>query len=184
MGKRQVAILAIAGAGGLAWWLSRQQDGGGIAPVDLGPWSGGVSMFGPIDGPPVEAPTLVGVGSIVESFFQGIGFTPDQASGVAAGVWAESRFDPNAVNPTSGAYGIGQWLGSRKAELFAQYGPNPGLYDQLQFLAWELTGGDKGGAAVLAQDTATGTLDAYIRKFMRPGAGTAGDLARGAGYLG
>lgn len=39
---------------------------------------------------------------------------------------------------------------------------------------------------MLAQGTADGTLNAYIRNFMRPAAGaeTYGDLARGRAYLG
>ena len=126
-----------------------------------------------------------GGGGPFEAFFRSRGYSAEQAAGIAAGIHAESRGDPAAVNPTSGAYGIGQWLGSRKAELFRRYGEKPTLAQQLEFLAWELAGGDHGGAAVRAQSTATGTLDAYIRRFMRPAAGaeTTGDLARGARYL-
>jgi hypothetical protein len=90
------------------------------------------------------------------------------------------------VNPDSGALGIGQWLGSRKAELQRRYGPNPTLGQQLDFLAYELRGGDHGGKAVLAQGDEAAVLDAYIRKFMRPAAGkeTSGDLSRGMAALG
>lgn len=171
MEARTLAGLGIlAGGAGLAWVLYQQNSAATPAA--------GVA--------PLQEPALVGGGNIVESFLRDNGLTSDQASGVAAGIFAESGLDPNAVNPTSGAYGIGQWLGSRQAALFDQYGPNPSLADQLQFLVWELNGGDHGGAAVLAQQTPAGALDAYIRKFMRPAPGkeTAGDLARGAGYLG
>jgi hypothetical protein len=37
----------------------------------------------------------------------------------------ESSLNPGAVNKTSGAYGIAQWLGSRKKSLFSKYGKNP-----------------------------------------------------------
>jgi hypothetical protein len=113
------------------------------------------------------------------------GLTADQASGVAAGAFAESGLDPDAVNPRSGAYGVGQWLGSRKAELMRRYGAHPSLPQQLDFLNWELHGGDAGGAAVLDAHSASGALDAYVRRFMRPasGAETLGDLARGRNML-
>jgi hypothetical protein len=41
--------------------------------------------------------------------------TPAQAAGAVGGLTGESgrNLDPNAVNPTSGALGIGQWLGAR-----------------------------------------------------------------------
>ncbi len=114
------------------------------------------------------------------------GYGDAQARGIAAGIHAESASDAGAVNPSSGAFGIGQWLGSRKDELFRRYGRNPTLEQQLEFLDWELKGGDHGGAAVRQGDSEEAVLDAYIRKFMRPaeGAETDGDLARGMAALG
>lgn len=114
------------------------------------------------------------------------GFSETQAQGIAAGVEAESRSNYQIVNPTSGAYGIGQWLGSRKRELFRRYGASPTLDQQLDFMAWELRGGDHGGRHVLAETDPERVLDAYIRRFMRPaeGAETIGDLRRGRAALG
>lgn len=114
------------------------------------------------------------------------GFSGEQAAGIRAGIYAESGGNPNAVNPTSGAYGIGQWLGGRKKELFRRYGSNPTAEQQLQFLVWELKGGDPGGASVRKQTTADHALLAYITKFMRPAAGdeTTGDIRRGRAILG
>ena len=127
----------------------------------------------------------MGILSYIESYLSGKGFTASQTSGIAAGIYAESQGDPNARNPTSGAFGIGQWLGSRKAALIARYGNNPTLTQQLDFLIWELKGGDHGGASVLNASSATDVLKNYITKFMRPAAGseTTGDLSRGAAYL-
>ena len=115
------------------------------------------------------------------------GMTPEQARGIAGGMTAESHAYPNAINPKSGAYGIGQWLGVRKAELFRRYGEHPTLDQQMDFLAWELNGGDGGGAAVMAPGQNAGQVaHAYITQFMRPAAGaeTDGDIARAAAYLG
>lgn len=108
------------------------------------------------------------------------------ARGVAAGVEAESRSNPNISNPTSGAQGIGQWLGTRQRELRRRYGDNPTLDQQLDFLVWELKGGDHGGKSVLSGADETDVLRRYITDFMRPAAGreTTGDLDRGMAALG
>lgn len=142
--------------------------------------AGGGRGRGPAPGPIKQA-----VGGHMVDYFKAKGLTEEQARGVVAGIAAESRLDPNAVNPTSGAYGIGQWLGSRKKELFRRYGPRPTMQNQLEFLAWELNGGDHGGKDVLGAGTSQEALHAYITKFMRPapGAETTGDLARGKAYL-
>jgi hypothetical protein len=50
----------------------------------------------------------------------------------------ESNLNPEAVNPKSNAYGIAQWLGSRKAKLFSRYGMKPTFRNQLDFIWDEL----------------------------------------------
>ena len=114
------------------------------------------------------------------------GFDADQVRGIAAGINAESGGNPSIVNGKSGAYGIGQWLGPRKAELFRRYGPNPTLEQQLDFLAWELRGGERGGNAVMRARGSGAIGEAYITQFMRPGGGfeTNRDLAAVRSYLG
>lgn len=127
-----------------------------------------------------------GVDSEIVSFFVGKGMRPEDARGIAAGIAAESGSNPRAVNPSSGALGLGQHLGARKAALIARFGENPTKAQQLEFLWEELNGGDAGGKHVLAARGEAAVLDAYIRKFMRPKAGaeTDGDLARGMAALG
>jgi hypothetical protein len=123
----------------------------------------------------------------IVDFFRAKGLPEHQAYGIAAGIAAEARGgDHTAFNPKSGATGLGQWLGSRKAALIERYGPNPSRQQQLEFLWHELNGGDPGGKFVLAGKDAGEVLDAYIRKFMRPAAGaeTLGDLERGMAALG
>ena len=132
------------------------------------------------------APSGAGGGgqSAIISRLMAAGYTSEQARGIAAGIGAESGYNARAVNPTSGAYGLGQWLGPRKKELMRRYGPNPTAEQQMEFLVWELKGGDHGGAAVGRQTTADHTLLAYVHNFMRPGAGAAGDMQRGRAILG
>lgn len=177
MSKKQFVIVGgLAGLGYLLW----QATQGNVyvtAPASLDS-SGNDSGGGLV---PSNMDT-----SSIEGYLQSQGLTPSQASGVAAGIYAESLSNPNAINPTSGAYGVGQWLGSRKTALFAQYGSSPTLQQQLDFLISELHGGDSGGSAVLSQSDPLATLTAYITKFMRPAKGieTTSDIARGTAYLG
>jgi len=122
----------------------------------------------------------------IVSFFMDKGLTEGQALGIAAGIHAESSSNPSAMNKQSGAMGLGQWLGPRKAGVLKQFGANPSKNDQLEYLWGELTGGDRGGASVLAQKDPKSVLGAYITKFMRPAAGyeTESDIARGHSAMG
>lgn len=109
------------------------------------------------------------------------------ARGITAGIGAETHFKVNAFNAAGGghgAFGIGQWRGERLRKLRAKYGQNPTLDQQIEFLLWELRGGDAGGRSVLAANTDQGALSAYVNQFMRPGAaGAIGDMHRGMDYL-
>jgi N12 class adenine-specific DNA methylase len=133
--------------------------------------------------------TVKGKRNIPSDVVQGLvaqGIPETVARGVAAGTIAEASGNENAINPKSGAIGLGQWLGSRKQALIDRYGPNPTRADQIKFLADELKGGDPGGKFVLGAQDEASALHAYITKFMRPAAGaeTDGDLKRGLAALG
>lgn len=101
----------------------------------------------------------------IEDYLRANGFTAEQARGIRAGITAEGGGLGMAKN---GAFGIGQWRGSRQRELFSRYGSAPSLADQLAFLVSELKGGDAGGASVRSQSSAYDTMVAYLRDFMRP----------------
>jgi Phage tail lysozyme len=117
-------------------------------------------------------------------FFKAKGVSEAVARGIAAGVESEASGDHGAVNPTSGALGLGQWLGPRKEALIARYGNSPTRGQQLEFLYSELQGGDRGGPAVLAAKDEGQAVDRYVRGFMRPGADTEGGIRRGMKALG
>lgn len=126
-----------------------------------------------------------GGGTDIQSYLTSRGVSAEVARGIAAGVYAEGG-TATAVNPKSGAFGIGQWLGPRRARLFARYGRKPTMAQQLEFLLWELQGGDSGGASVLGAGNAGQAGYNYITQFMRPGAGyeTQRDLAAVRSFLG
>lgn len=131
------------------------------------------------------APVANSADSYIQNYLRRSGFTAEQSRGILAGIRAEGG-GVTAVNPKSGAFGIGQWLGPRQRALFAKYGRAPSLEQQMAFLTSELKGGDSGGPAVGRQTTADHTMLAYITQFMRPKAGaeTFGDIQRGRQYLG
>jgi len=122
----------------------------------------------------------------VEQYFKSKGYSAEQAKGIAAAVVAEGGLARRTGGGYKGrALGIGQLLGDRRERFLARYGPNFTLQDELEFMHWELQGGDQGGAAVRAQKTSAGTLNAMVNSFYRPAAGaqTAGDMRRGMAYL-
>lgn len=126
-----------------------------------------------------------------EAYFQAQGFSAEQARGIAAGIHAEGGGLGMADN---GAFGIGQWRAPRLATMRSMFGlkPNemPNEKQQLQFLTWELKGGDRGGSKVRGASDADTALLAYIYSFMRP-QGAHGehmidavrDVQRGRSYL-
>jgi Phage tail lysozyme len=105
------------------------------------------------------------IGAVVTNLISQ-GFTPAAAVGAANYMYTnESGLDPNAVNPNSGAFGIGQWLGSRLASLQAQFGTAPTFDQQLQFLDSELPGQASGIATMTDQQAA---YNAWGALFERP----------------
>ena len=70
--------------------------------------------------------------------------TKERAAGFCGNIYGESSYNPNAVNPSSKAYGICQWLGDRKKNLkalAASKGKSVGDLDlQLAFIVQEITG--------------------------------------------
>jgi hypothetical protein len=130
-----------------------------------------------------------GGADMVQHYFAARGFTAAGTRGITAAISAENAsFDPNATNPTSGAYGIGQWLGDRKRALFAKYGSHPTMQQQLDFMYSEMRGGDRGATLAVPDiqraTTAGAAAKAMIDRFYRPGSGSAGDYARAARFIG
>lgn len=81
----------------------------------------------------------------VLSQLQGSGWGKNQAAGIAANLFAESKFNPAAVGDNGHAYGIGQWHEDRQ-KLFAKWAGHDihgsSLKEQLKFVDYELRHGD------------------------------------------
>ena len=67
-----------------------------------------------------------------------MGLSKNQAAGIAGNFSQESGFDPTAINPRSGAYGIAQWLDVRKDNLMAATGDGGDLQAQLEYFKDEV----------------------------------------------
>jgi hypothetical protein len=97
-----------------------------------------------------------------------LGLTPAQAAGAVGGLGGESgrTLDPNAVNPTSGALGIGQWLGGRAR------GVRKGdVRSQTDHLIAELRGPERSALSQLKRaHSIEDATSAWVRAFERPSA--------------
>ncbi len=177
--------------GKLAWDQIKKGDWGGFTST----WLEGVrdrmgsgSPPGATSGRPTA--NSGNAGNQIRGFFQSHGFSASQSQGILASIAAENRgLDPHARNPTSGAYGIGQWLSKNRVADFARVMGKPlqgsGLQDQLAFMLWEMQNTEHGaGAAVKGAGSTDAAALAMINRFYRPGGGTAGDIQRARAFNG
>ena len=111
-----------------------------------------------------------------------MGWSREQAAGIAGSFVQESTGKADARNPTSGAYGLGQWLGSRKKD-FEQYSgkslEGSSIDEQLQFFQFEVTKGKekRAGNMLRAATTAADAARIHSQYYERPGAAEA-NIAR------
>lgn len=99
------------------------------------------------------------------------GFTKQQAAGAVGSMMQESgkSLSTTATNPSSGAYGIAQWLGGRLSALKSRKNYNT-LGVQLAFL-WDELQGPEGAAYSAMKQTKTieEAVFVWTDKFERPG---------------
>ena len=120
---------------------------------------------------------------IVYEFFLGKGLGAAQIAGIMANIKAESNFNPKAINASSGAKGLFQWLGGR-AEALDSYAQSRGkewtdINCQLEY-AWTEIDSDKGWNGNTAQKKGFMTTDSakeaaiiFCVYWERAGSGTA-----------
>jgi hypothetical protein len=147
-----------------------------------------VPIGGGSPGLPKDNPTALAKTSTGQSIAQKLvasGWTPEQAAGIAGSFMQESGGDPTARNKTSGAYGLGQWLGSRRKD-FETYSGKPlegsSLDDQIAFFNYETTHKEKRAGDLLRQaKTASEAAEIHSKYYERPGAAEA-NIARRQQY--
>jgi TP901 family phage tail tape measure protein len=112
------------------------------------------------------------------NFFKSKGFSDSIAAGIMGNLQLESGLNPNARNPSSGAFGIAQWLGGRKTGL-ANYAASVGtsmnnLSTQLNFLWKELNSTESRTMRYLSgnQGASASTIAAMFDKLFERSEGT------------
>lgn len=112
----------------------------------------------------------------IMGFLVGKDLTIEQVAGIAGNLQRESNFDPTDVNPSSGAYGIAQWLHGRKDALQSKANYSD-LSVQLDFM-WEELNGDESNALSKLQSTSTPEEAALsFEKFYERSGDTASGIA-------
>jgi uncharacterized protein (TIGR02594 family) len=146
-------------------WVSSKYVQSYTAPVTLTPT--------PVPTPAAAAPMAQAV-----SYFVSQGWTANQAAGLVGNLMQECDLNPAAVNPSSGATGIAQWLGSRLTQL--QTYPNwQSLQTQLTFVNWELNNSEKLAGDALRQTTTLADATMSVRtQYERCGESEANDVNR------
>ena len=148
-------------------WLF-EPFGSSSSPSDAGGGSGGGNPggLGADAGGPGKGVASTKLGqAFMSRALARAGVDPEVAKGIIAGASAEGGGLGMSAN---GAFGIGQWRGTRLAALHAKYGEHVSLANQVDFLIAELKGGDPGGRSVLGSHSADEALRRYVYNFMRP----------------
>lgn len=113
----------------------------------------------------------LGLSEIV-SFFTGKGLTKEQASGIAANLWKESKFDPRAVGDKGKAVGMAQWHPDRQAlfkKWFSKDIRQSTGREQLEFIFKELQTTERGALQrLLKAKTAMEAGGVFSRYYERP----------------
>lgn len=120
----------------------------------------------------------------VSRFFEALGWSSDQAAGIAANLSAESSFDPNAVGDGGKAYGVAQWHPDRQEEFRKWAGKDirqSTLEDQLRFVHHELTQGNKKKAGdLLRLAESSGQAGGIVSRYYERPADKEGEAAKRA----
>ena len=119
------------------------------------------------------ATAIGGTASQVVGILQQLGWTKNQAIGIAANLKQESEFRPSAVGDGGKAYGVAQWHPDRQANFASVMGKSivgSSLEDQLKFLTYEMRRGNEIAAGRKLEAAATPQAAAAVvsRYYERP----------------
>lgn len=119
------------------------------------------------------------------AFFQGLGWSKEQAAGIVANLQAESNMNPRAVGDNGKAVGIAQWHPDRQANFRRWAGKDlkdASVEEQMRFVHYELTQGSeqKAGALLRATQNARQAGEVVSRYYERPLASDAEASRRGS----
>ena len=132
----------------------------------------------PINTPEPSVPSTSDVRLQAASFLVSKGWSDVQAAAIVGNLMQESNLKPTAVNPSSGATGIAQWLGDRLTALQAKANWQD-LQVQLDFVDEELNGSEKTAGDAIRLTTALDAATMAVRvSYERCGENEAADANR------
>ena len=139
-----------------------------------------------------KAPSTGGIGkngvskNDVMRFFMSKNWTKEQAAGITANLWRESKFNPASTGDSGKAYGIAQWHPDRQKifkKLFGKDMRQSSVNEQLEFVQYELMHNEKNAgkrlkSARTARDAGSIVSQFYERpKEVTKEAGLRGEMA-------
>lgn len=131
----------------------------------------------------IMPPTLTATGrELMQKLVASGKWTPEQAAGIAGSFMQESGGNADALNKSSGAYGLGQWLGTRVKDFEKWAGKSlkgSSLDDQIAFFNYETEHSEKrAGDMIRRASTASEAAYAHSKYYERPGALEANNARR------
>ena len=109
-----------------------------------------------------------------QAFFEGKGWTKEQAAGIVGNLVVESRLKTDAVGDGGKAYGIAQWHADRQDKFRQVYGKDirqSSFAEQLEFVNWELNNTEKAAGNSLRGATTADQAAAIVDKQYERSAG-------------
>lgn len=171
--------------GGTTKWVDSNLRLGGAILDTL--WSSEADENRDVAKDPASGKSAVASASGIVDYFVRQGWSKEQATGIAANLYSESKLNPNNENKTSGMYGIAQWDKQRRGD-FEGFAGHPiygsSLDEQLAFVQYELTQGKQQDAGRRLRQSGTAGEAGYTfgHYYERPD--LAGDaIARQRGQL-
>lgn len=99
----------------------------------------------------------------------GPNYSINAITGIMANIQAESGFNPRAINSSSGAYGLVQWLGGRKTGLMnacdINLNENEYINCQVRYIFQELNSSEANANKFLTKDASASEMAFYVCKY-------------------
>lgn len=112
-------------------------------------------------------------GKSVAKFLMRLGYSKENAAGIAGNLYVESRFNPTVVGDSGTSFGIAQWHKSRWERLI-DWGKIKGLNintleTQLKFIDWELNNTERlAKKDLIKQKNARNSAFSFAKYYERP----------------
>ena len=114
-----------------------------------------------------------------------MGWSKEQAAGIAANLHRESGFKADIVGDKGAAYGIGQWHKDRQKNFEKVFGHSikgSTLDEQLKFVDWELRNTERGAGTKLAGAGSAREAGAIVSKYYERPRDTQGEMSERGGF--